>query len=129
MTVEDAPNSPDRAASRTGRQRIQKLARAALNADETVGQLETVLAGMGETLDDLNQTLSVIGDLTPRMLAVVDRMEGVVGRMERIVGVVETLLSPVMVTESAVRGMFSSVQAALRPSDPARPKSDAPKTR
>ena len=86
--------------ARTGRERIQKLAQAALNADVTVDQVDAILAGLGETLDgpqqldrqprrDLerfNDTISRIDELAPRLNAVVDRLEGIVDRVERIVG-------------------------------------------
>lgn len=40
---------------RTGRERFKTLAQAALNADVTVDQLDTVLTGMSGTLSDLNK--------------------------------------------------------------------------
>jgi hypothetical protein len=42
-----------RTGARSGRARIQKLAQAALNADLTVEQVDTLLADLGQTLIDL----------------------------------------------------------------------------
>ena len=75
-----------RVAARTGREGIQKLAQAALNADVTVGQVDSVLSGLSETLVDLNNstanldatlerfndTISRIDELAPRLISVVD---------------------------------------------------------
>ena len=68
---------------RTGRERIRKLAQAALNADVTVEQVDTILEGLSETLDDLNNstgnldatlerfndTINQINELAPRLHA------------------------------------------------------------
>ena len=43
---------------RSSRERIKTLAQAALNADVTVDQLDTLLTGMSDTLTDLNKTMS-----------------------------------------------------------------------
>ena len=48
----------DKAPPRTGRDRIKTLAQAALNADVTVDQLDTILTGMSDTLTDLNKTMT-----------------------------------------------------------------------
>jgi hypothetical protein len=113
VVLDDTPEkgSP---ASRSGRERIQKLARAALNADVTVEQLDTVLTDMSAVLIDMNDTLGVIGELTPRMMLVVERMENVMTRIERIVGLAESVLTPVTVTESAVRGVLASFQNEIK---------------
>jgi ABC-type transporter Mla subunit MlaD len=108
-----------RSGARTGRERIQKLAQAALNA---------VLAGLAETLEDLNNstgnldttlerfndTISRINELAPRLNAVVDRLEGIVDRVERIVGIGEAAMAPLAVTESAVRGAINAVRRTTR---------------
>jgi len=74
--------------TRTGPARIRKLAQAALNADVTVEQVDTILEGLSETLVDLNnstgnldatlerfnETINSINELAPRLIAVVDRM-------------------------------------------------------
>lgn len=113
-----------RPAVRTGGERIRKLAQAALNADVTVGQVDTILEGLSETLEDIskstgnldatlerfNDTISRINELAPRLHAVVDRMEGVVGRVERIVGIGESVILPLAATEQAVRGAVNKVR-------------------
>ena len=120
---------------RSSRERIKTLAQAALNADVTVDQLDTLLTGMSDTLTDLNKTMSGmegtleyfeqtlqvfnetlarIDELAPRLNAVVDRMEGIVGRVERIVGLSDVVMSPPAATESAVRGMVNAVRRASR---------------
>ena len=117
-----------RTGARTGRERIQKLAQAALNADVTVDQVDAVLAGLAETLDDLNNstgnldatlerfndTISRINELAPRLNAVVDRLEGIVARVERIVGIGEAAVAPLAATESAVRGAINAVRRTTR---------------
>jgi methyl-accepting chemotaxis protein len=113
-----------RSGARSGRERIQKLAQAALNADVTVDQVDAILEGLGETLVDLNnstenldatlvrfnETINSINELAPRLIAVVDRMEGIVARVERIVGIGESVMSPLTATEQAVRGAVSAVR-------------------
>ena len=113
-----------RSGVRTGRERIQKLAQAALNADVTVEQVDTILAGLTETLADLdnstskldatlerfNETINQINALAPRLIAVVDRLEGIVARVERIVGIGESVMSPLTATEQAVRGAVKKVR-------------------
>ncbi len=113
---------------RSGRERIQKLAQAALNADVTVDQVDAILAGLAETLEDLNNstgnldatlerfndTISRIDDLAPRLNAVVDRLEGIVDRVERIVAIGEAAVAPLAVTESAVRGAINAVRKTTR---------------
>jgi ABC-type transporter Mla subunit MlaD len=109
---------------RTGPERIRKLAQAALNADVTVDQVDTILEGLGETLIDLNrsigtldvtlerfnETINSINELAPRLIAVVDRMEGIVSRAERIVGIGESVMSPLAATEQVVRSAVTKVR-------------------
>ena len=127
MTVM-ADKDGSRTGARTGRERIQKLAQAALNADVTVDQVDAVLAGLAETLEDLNNstgnldatlerfndTISRINELAPRLNAVVDRLEGIVDRVERIVGIGEAAMAPLAATESAVRGAINAVRRSTR---------------
>ncbi len=110
--------------NRSPQQRVRTLAQAALNVDATVEQLEALLSGVTETLDDLNQatldigstmrrfneTLNQVEELAPKLIAVVDRMEAIVGRVERIVDIGEALVSPLAVTENLVRGAISVVR-------------------
>jgi ABC-type transporter Mla subunit MlaD len=119
-----ADKGVSRPGPRTGRERIQKLAQAALNADVTVEQVDTILAGLTETLADLdnstsnldatlerfNVTINSINELAPRLIAVVDRLEGIVARVERIVGIGESVISPLAATEQAVRGAVNRVR-------------------
>lgn len=109
---------------RTGPERIRKLAQAALNADVTVEQVDTILEGLSETLEDLNhstgnldatlerfnETINQINELAPRLHGVVDRMEGVVARVERIVEMGESVISPLAATEQVVRGAIDRVR-------------------
>ncbi|WP_353359217.1 ATPase [Mycobacterium sp.] len=113
-----------KAGARTGTERIRKLAQAALNADVTVDQVDTILVGLSETLVDLNnstgnldatlarfnETISRINELAPRLTAVVDRLESIVSRVERIVGIGESVMSPLAATEQAVRGAVNKVR-------------------
>ncbi|BBZ33944.1 hypothetical protein MCNF_25490 [Mycolicibacterium confluentis] len=110
--------------SRPAQQRIKTLAQAALNADVTVGQVDTVLQGLSETLEALkhstdnldatmerfNATISSIDELAPRLLAVMDRLEAIVDRVERMVEVGEAVTSPLTATEHAVRGAITAVR-------------------
>jgi hypothetical protein len=110
--------------ARTGTERIRKLAQAALNADVTVDQVDTILAGLSETLIDLNsstgnldatlvrfnETINHINELAPRLNAMVDRLETIVDRVERIVGLGEAAVAPLAATESAVRGVVKVIR-------------------
>lgn len=110
--------------TRPAQQRLKTLAQAALNADVTVEQVETLLGGLSETLTDLNnstdgldatlarfnETITRIDALAPLLTGVVDRLEGIVDRVERIVGLAETVVSPISATENAVRGALSAVR-------------------
>jgi hypothetical protein len=113
-----------RTGPRTRTERIRKLAQAALNADVTVDQVDTILEGLGETLVDLNnstgnldatlvrfnETINHINELAPRLTVVVERMERVVDRVERIVGIGESVMSPLAATEQAVRVAVNKVR-------------------
>jgi ABC-type transporter Mla subunit MlaD len=119
-----AEKGGSRSGARSGRERIQKLAQAALNADVTVEQVDSILAGLSETLEDLNHstgnldatlerfndTISQIDQLAPRLNAVVDRLEGIVSRVERIVGIGEAAVAPLAATETVVRGAINAVR-------------------
>jgi hypothetical protein len=124
-TMADKGGKP---AARTGTERIRKLAQAALNADVTVEQVDTILEGLSETLVDLNNstgnldatlerfndTINQINELAPRLFAVVDRLETIVGRVERIVDIGEAAVAPIAATESAVRGVVDRVRRTAR---------------
>lgn len=113
-----------RTGARSGRERIQKLAQAALNADVTVDQVDSILAGLGETLVDLNNstanldatlerlnaTINSLDALAPRLTSIVGRLESIVDRVERIVGVGEAAVAPLAATETAVRGWVKAIR-------------------
>ena len=109
------------------RQRFRKLAQAAMNADVTVGQLDTIIGDLGGALtdfdramgefdrtlgsfgaamDDFSATLARVDSTVTKMVAVVERIERVVGRVENIVDVAETLIAPVASAEAMVRGLL-----------------------
>ena len=108
------------------RSRIKTLTQAALNADKTVGQVEDVLDSLGETMKELNSslstlnatverlgtgldhlegTLSSLDDLAKRLIVLVQPVEAIVERIDYMVSVGETVMSPLSVTEHAVRGV------------------------
>lgn len=112
------------------RQRLRKLAQAAMNADQTVDQMESilseigpVLAGMSGTMGDLDNTivkleasldhlgtsLNSVDETVARMGAVVGRLELVVDRVESLVGVAELALRPLGALESAGREVSRGV--------------------
>ncbi|MCV7232069.1 ATPase [Mycobacterium branderi] len=116
---------------RAPRERIKTLAQAAMNADITVAQLESLLTGLGPTLNDLNESLSVLNatvgrlddgldhfegtltgldDLARRLVALIEPVEAIVERIDYIVSVGETVMSPLSVTEHAVRGMLNALR-------------------
>lgn len=99
------------------RQRIRTLTHAALNADATVEQVDTLLTVLDKsttnldgTLERFNQTITRIDELAPRLIAVVERLEAIVDRVERIVGLGESVLAPLSATESLVRGAVQAVR-------------------
>jgi ABC-type transporter Mla subunit MlaD len=121
----------DKGGVRSPRTRIKTLTQAALNADVTVEQLDTLLTGLGESLDGLKQTLGVfdgslddldatlgrfnetinnIDALAPKLMSMVDRLEKIVERVERIVGIGESAVAPLAATENAVRGVVKAIR-------------------
>lgn len=109
------------------RQRFRTLAQAALNADRTVGQMDSVIEGMGSALadfdramtgfdttlesftgalDDFSATLARVDAMVTNMVGVVERMEKIAGRVEAIVDIAEKLMAPVASAESMVRGLL-----------------------
>lgn len=112
------------------RQRLRKLAQAALNADMTVDQVETilvdlseVLGGMDSTIGSLDTTLGTFdGSLTrlsgtlervdgmaDQLDTMLNRLEGIVDRVERLVGIAEAALSPIGAIETAGRGLLGAL--------------------
>jgi hypothetical protein len=115
----------------TERNRLKTLAQAALNADVTVGQLEGVLTGLGDTMNELNsslvglnatverlgggldhleETMAGLDDLSRRLVALIEPVEAIVNRIDYLVEVGETAMSPLTATENAVRGMFNAMR-------------------
>lgn len=113
------------------RKRLRTLAQAALNADVTVGQLEDVLTGLGDTMNELNssllglnhtverlgggldhleETLAGLDDLARRLAALLEPVEAIVARIDYMVAVGETVMSPLSITENAVRGVFNAMR-------------------
>jgi flagellin-like hook-associated protein FlgL len=109
------------------RQRFRKLAQAAMNADVTVGQLDTIIGDLGGALtdfdramgefdrtlgsfgaamDDFSATLTRVDSTVTKMVAVVERIERVVGRVENIVDITERLIAPVASAEAMVRDLL-----------------------
>jgi exonuclease VII small subunit len=117
----------DKGGARTGRERIKTLAQAALNADLTVEQLETVLntltsslAALDNSIDALdrslvtfNSSLSHLNDILERLeriVALVDPVIDIVNRVERIVEAGETAMAPLAATENAVRQVVKTIR-------------------
>ncbi|WOC11416.1 hypothetical protein [Gordonia sp. MP11Mi] len=119
-----ATNPPDRG---DDRQRIRKLAQAAMNADQTVGQVESLLADMGPllvgltktatvldgtlanmdaTIATMDATLSKVDATVDQMATVVGRLEAVTSRVEQVVLVAEAAIRPLGVVESAGRAII-----------------------
>ncbi len=115
----------------TERKRLKTLAQAALNADVTVGQLEDVLGGLGNTMNELNsslaglnatverlgtgldhldETMGSLDDLARRLVTLIEPVEAIVSRIDYLVEVGETAMSPLAATENAVRGMFNAMR-------------------
>ncbi len=100
----------DKGGARTGRERIKTLAQAALNADLTVEQVDTVLNNLVSSLDaldnsiaNLDGSLEIFNNSLTYLNETLSRMEGIVDRVERIVEIGETAVAPLAATETAVR--------------------------
>ncbi|CAJ1499209.1 ATPase [[Mycobacterium] kokjensenii] len=119
----------------TERKRLKTLAQAALNADVTVGQLEDVLGGLGNTmvelnsslanlnatverlgggLDHLEETMAGLDDLARRLVTLIEPVEAIVNRIDYLVEVGETAMAPLTATENAVRGLFNAMRNRAR---------------
>jgi ABC-type transporter Mla subunit MlaD len=113
------------------RSRMKTLTQPALNADNTVEQVEDVLDGLSKTMVELNSSLSALNgtverleggldhlestmhsldDLAKRLIALVAPVEAIVERIDYIVGVGETVMSPLSMTEHAVRGALGRLR-------------------
>jgi ABC-type transporter Mla subunit MlaD len=113
------------------RNRIKTLTQAALNADKTVEQVEDVLDGLGNTmnelsssltrlngtverldggLDHLESTMESLDELAKRLITLLGPVETIVERIDYIVSVGETMISPLSATEHAVRGVIDRLR-------------------
>lgn len=120
------------------RRRLKTLAQAAMNADVTVGQLEGVLNGLGDTmielnsslvglngtverlgagLDHLEETMAGLDDLAKRLVTLIEPVEAIVDRIDYIVSLGETVMSPFSTTERAVRGVMNALRNRTAPTD------------
>jgi ABC-type transporter Mla subunit MlaD len=118
------------------RSRIKTLTQAALNADKTVEQVGDVLDNLGNTMVDLNSSLTALNktverlgggldhlegtllsldDLAKRLITLVEPVEAIVQRIDYIVSVGETVMSPLSVTEHAVRGFLDRLRNRTAP--------------
>ena len=97
--------------------RIRTLAQAAMNADETVDQvdhvlddLEQSLAGLNTAVRGLEGSLDYFDKTLTRLNDTLGQLEGIGNRVERMVEVAESAMSPVVATEAAVRGVFNVIR-------------------
>jgi ABC-type transporter Mla subunit MlaD len=118
------------------RSRIKTLTQAALNADKTVEQVGDVLDNLGNTMVDLNSSLTALNktverlgggldhlegtllsldDLAKRLITLVEPVEAIVQRIDYIVSVGETVMSPLSVTEHAFRGVLDRLRNRTAP--------------
>ncbi|MEE4022297.1 hypothetical protein V1Y59_04325 [Gordonia sp. PKS22-38] len=131
MADKGIPNRGPGEARPGERQRFKKLAQAALNADMTVDQVESILVDLGDVLVDMNKTmtgldgavdtldgtlsrlsgtLDKVDSMVGAMGDVVDRLEGVVSRVEALVSLGEAALRPLGAIESAGRSVASRLK-------------------
>ncbi|GAA1481615.1 hypothetical protein GCM10009624_20550 [Gordonia sinesedis] len=128
----DGPDDAAKTRARTPRpgerQRFRRLAQAALNADVTVEQVDTILTEMGTALTGLDTTLGGLDDTierldvtlerlsgtldqvdltVQRMADVVARLEGVVSRVENMVAIGEKALRPLGTIEDVARTVLA----------------------
>ncbi|MGN5238717.1 MULTISPECIES: hypothetical protein [unclassified Rhodococcus (in: high G+C Gram-positive bacteria)] len=127
--IKDVPSSiasPPHGERQPERQRLRKLAQAALNADMTVDQLQTIIgdldrtlgnmdhtisgldgaiAGLGVTLARFDRTLDQVDATVSQMSDVVGRLERVTGRLESLVDIAEIAVRPLGALEWAGRSI------------------------
>lgn len=102
---------------RTGREKFKSLAQAALNADLTVEQVDTVLTTLMESLgnldtsvEGLNESLVTFNSSLSYLNDTLGRLEAIVTRVERIVEIGETAVGPLAATESAIKGVVQVIR-------------------
>lgn len=103
----------DKTRPRSPAERLRTLAQAAMNADETVDQMDHILDDLEVNLVSLNKavttmeaSLAYFDETLNRLNASLGQLEGMMGRVMRLVDLAETAMAPVAATESAVRGVF-----------------------
>lgn len=106
----------DKQPPRSPAERIRTLAQAALNADQTVDQVDHVLHDLEGSLSGLNKavgtmegSLEYFNNTLHRLNESLAQLEGMMGRVQKLVDVAESAMSPVVATESAVRGVFNAI--------------------
>ena len=102
---------------RTPAERLRTLAQAALNADETVDQmdhilddLEVNLLGLNKAVGTMEESLEYFNTTLHRLNASLAQLEGMMGRVMRLVEVAESAMAPVAATDSAVRGVLKALR-------------------
>jgi len=107
----------DRTRPRSPAERLRTLAQAAMNADETVDQMDHILDDLELSLGGLNKavvtmeaSLSYFDETLNRLNASLGQLEGMMGRVLRLVDLAEAAMAPVAATESAVRGVFNALR-------------------
>lgn len=99
---------------RSPAERLRTLAQAALNADETVDQMDHILddlehnlVGLNKAVGTMEASLAYFDETLNRLNASLGQLEGMMGRVMRLVDLAEAAMSPVAATESAVRGVLN----------------------
>jgi ABC-type transporter Mla subunit MlaD len=107
----------DKGGARTGRERIKTLAQAALNADLTVEQVDTVLnnltnslAALDKSIEGLDGSLVTFNGSLTYLNDTLGRLEGIVDRVERIVEIGEAAVAPLAATETAVQKVVKTIR-------------------
>ena len=102
---------------RTPAERIRTLAQAALNADETVDQMDHILDDLEHNLQGLNkavttmeESLDYFNKTLHRLNDNLGQLEGMMVRVMRLVDLAESAMSPVAATESVVRGVLNTIR-------------------
>jgi ABC-type transporter Mla subunit MlaD len=111
----------DKGGARTGRERIKTLAQAALNADLTVEQVDTVLnnlvsslAALDNSIANLDGSLETFNGSLTYLNDTLGRLEGIVDRVERIVEIGEAAVAPLAATETAVQKVVKTIRDRTR---------------
>jgi prefoldin subunit 5 len=107
----------DKGAPRTGRERIKTITQAALNADVTLEQVDTVLnnlisslAALDNSVDKLDVSLETFNASLVTLNDTLGRFEDIVDRVERLVEIGEVALAPLAATETTVRSVVKTIR-------------------